>query len=52
MACIGWLLLFLGAPLLIGFFVGEKKNIMWRNLGMLLLGFGVLIMLVGGVVGF
>ena len=52
MACFGALLIALGLPLLIGFFVGEKKNVMWRNLGLLLIVSGVLIMIVGGIAGF
>ena len=52
MACFGALLIALGLPLLIGFFVGEKKNEMLRNLGLLLSLSGVLIMIVGGIAGF
>ena len=52
MACFGALLITLGLPMLIGFFVGEKKNFMWRNLGLLLIAFGVLIMIAGGIAGF
>jgi len=43
MIVLGGLLIFLGVPLLIGYFVGEKKNKSWRNLGVIMAGLGLLI---------
>jgi hypothetical protein len=46
MGICGGVLIFLSLPLLIGYFVGEKKNNSWRNLGVIMLGVGVLIVLI------
>lgn len=43
MIILGILLIVLSAPLLIGYFIGEKKNRSWRNLGFIMLGIGVVI---------
>ncbi len=46
MAVLGGILIFLSLPLLIGYFVGEKKNRSWRNLGAIMLVIGLLIMII------
>ena len=52
MGLMGILLIVLCAPLLIGYFIGEKKSIMWRNLGIVMGAVGLLIMVAGQVAGF
>ena len=47
MFILGLLLLLLAAPLLLGYFIGEKKNNSWRNLGLVMAAVGLLIMLLG-----
>jgi len=46
MVIFGGILVFLSLPLIIGYFVGEKKNNSWRNLGAIMLVIGILIMLI------
>lgn len=46
MAILGGALILLSLPLIIGYFVGEKKNRSWRNLGFIMLVIGILIMLI------
>ncbi len=49
MACFGALLIILGLPLMIGFYIGGQKNIMWRNLGLVMGVVGLLIVFTGGM---
>lgn len=44
MTILGSILMVLAAPLLLGYFIGEKKNKSWRNLGVIMGGLGLLIM--------
>ena len=46
MIVFGFLLIILGAPLLLGYAIGEKKNRSWRNLGFILLGIGAVIAMI------
>ena len=46
MAILGGVIVFLSLPLLIGYFVGEKKNLSWRNLGVIMLVIGLVIMVI------
>jgi hypothetical protein len=48
MIILGLLLIFLSAPLLIGYFVGEQKNRSWRNLGFIMFGIGAVIAVIPG----
>jgi hypothetical protein len=47
MEILGGLIVFSSLPLLIGYFVGEKKNNSWRNLGVIMLAVGLLLILAG-----
>jgi hypothetical protein len=47
MSIFGIGLLILGIPLLLGYFIGEKKNRSWRNLGLIMCGFGLLLVVLG-----
>jgi Na+/melibiose symporter-like transporter len=46
MKIFGGILIFLALPLIIGYFVGEKKNKSWRNLGLIMLVVGFVIFLI------
>jgi hypothetical protein len=41
---IGVVLVIIGLPLVLGYYIGGKKNVMWRNLGMITIGLGVFMM--------
>jgi hypothetical protein len=43
MGILGGLLIFLSLPLLIGYFLGAKKNISFRNLGVLMFVIGLIV---------
>ena len=47
MAGLGWVLIVLAAPLLLGYLIGEKKNAMWLRLGLVMAGVGLLIVVIG-----
>jgi len=49
MAYCGLGLMILAAPLLIGYFIGEKKNRMWLNLGVIMALAGIAITVLGMV---
>jgi drug/metabolite transporter superfamily protein YnfA len=49
MVVLGGLLIILAIPLLVGYFVGEKRNKSWRNLGAIMGIAGLLVMLAGGI---
>jgi hypothetical protein len=50
MGILGGLLILLAVPLLLGYYIGEKKNQMWRNLGAIMGGLGLLIVIIGAIV--
>lgn len=46
MAIFGISFVFIGLPLVIGYYIGEKKNSMWRNLGFITIAFGIILFFV------
>jgi Na+/melibiose symporter-like transporter len=46
MSCLGLILLFLAFPLIIGYYVGEKKNRSWRNLAFLMGAIGLILIII------
>ena len=46
MSILGLLLAILATPLLLGYYNGGRKNISWRNLGIVMLIFGIIIMVI------
>jgi hypothetical protein len=51
MGILGVILVILAVPLLIGYAIGQKRNIMWRNLGLIMGLIGLLIVLAGWASG-
>jgi hypothetical protein len=49
MGILGWLLIILAAPLLIGYAIQEKKNSMWIRLGLIMGGIGIVVILLGAI---
>lgn len=47
MTILGGILIVLAIPLLLGYFLGEKKNHSWRNLGVVMGAVGLLIVVLG-----
>jgi hypothetical protein len=52
MSCLGWLLIVLGLPCLLGYYIGGRKSTSWKNLGFIMLVAGVLIIYVSASVGY
>lgn len=50
MGVLGWLLIILGIPLLLGYAISDKKPKMWLRLGAILGVVGVLIVILGFIV--
>jgi len=46
---LGIILVLIGLPLVIVYYAGGKKNVMWRNLGFIAIIFGFLIIATGGI---
>jgi hypothetical protein len=44
---LGGVLIIIGLPLLFGYYNSGKKNIMWRNLGLIPIALGLIIIVVG-----
>lgn len=44
---LGGVLIIIGLPLLFVYFIGGKKNITWRNLGLVPIALGLIIIVVG-----
>ncbi len=51
MGVLGALLIVLATPLLIGYWLSNRKNPMWKRLGLLLVGAGVIIIVAGKLAG-
>lgn len=51
MAFLGILLIILALPLIIVYAISDKKNILWRNLAILLGAVGIVIIGLGRIVG-
>ena len=47
MFILGWLLIFLAAPLVIGYYLNEKKKGVWIRLAIVMIIVGLLLVLVG-----
>ena len=51
MGVLGWILIILGVPLLLGYVISDKKPKMWLRLGAILGVVGALIVVLGMVAG-